>query len=299
MGDTLETKAVAPERRWTALPAALRAHGASHPLACGARRRLASLAQPRRTQSGRWTAAFERLPSRDRGRRGVPARCEDRPPVPANLEPVLTLLLVAVVANLVVMGVVIIPPMIGRRSPFQPGRTTDAGRADAPPTTPPSSGDLPVETLPEDGPGRHVRPRRPDRQLGLHPRDVDDRRASPGSGRETQPAIFVLLAFAGLFVARRPRPAAAATRSARPSSSSRAASRSRSRRCSCSLTGGEHSPFFFTFPLIVGGAALVVSPRVTFGLAPRSRARLPARDRRRARRRRRSNRSPWRRSAST
>src|SRR5215831_513718 len=33
------------------------------------------------------------------------------------------------------------------------------------------------------------------------------------------------------------------------------------------LTGGEKSPFFFTFPLIVGGAALVVSPRVTFGLA--------------------------------
>ena len=32
------------------------------------------------------------------------------------------------------------------------------------------------------------------------------------------------------------------------------------------LTGGE-SPFFFTFPLIVGGAALVVSPRVTFALA--------------------------------
>jgi len=33
------------------------------------------------------------------------------------------------------------------------------------------------------------------------------------------------------------------------------------------LTGRAQSPFFFTFPLIVGGAALVVSPRVTFGLA--------------------------------
>ena len=33
------------------------------------------------------------------------------------------------------------------------------------------------------------------------------------------------------------------------------------------LTGAENSPFFFTFPLIVGGAALVVSPRVTFALA--------------------------------
>ena len=33
------------------------------------------------------------------------------------------------------------------------------------------------------------------------------------------------------------------------------------------LTGAQDSPFFFTFPLIVGGAALVVSPRVTFALA--------------------------------
>jgi diguanylate cyclase (GGDEF)-like protein len=33
------------------------------------------------------------------------------------------------------------------------------------------------------------------------------------------------------------------------------------------LTGQETSPFFFTFPLIVAGAALVVSPRVTVGLA--------------------------------
>jgi diguanylate cyclase (GGDEF)-like protein len=33
------------------------------------------------------------------------------------------------------------------------------------------------------------------------------------------------------------------------------------------LTGRDQSPFFFTFPLIVGGAALVVSPRVTLALA--------------------------------
>ena len=32
------------------------------------------------------------------------------------------------------------------------------------------------------------------------------------------------------------------------------------------LTGGAASPFFFTFPLIVAGAALVVSPVVTVGL---------------------------------
>ena len=33
------------------------------------------------------------------------------------------------------------------------------------------------------------------------------------------------------------------------------------------LTGGVQSPFFFTYPLIVGGAALVVSPAITVGLA--------------------------------
>ena len=33
------------------------------------------------------------------------------------------------------------------------------------------------------------------------------------------------------------------------------------------LTGGVASPFFFTFPLIVGGAALVVSPPITITLA--------------------------------
>jgi hypothetical protein len=33
------------------------------------------------------------------------------------------------------------------------------------------------------------------------------------------------------------------------------------------LTGGGASPFFFAFPLIVGGAALVVSPTITVGLA--------------------------------
>jgi len=33
------------------------------------------------------------------------------------------------------------------------------------------------------------------------------------------------------------------------------------------LTGGVESPFFFVYPLIVGGAALVVTPAITLGLA--------------------------------
>ena len=43
------------------------------------------------------------------------------------LEPVLTLLFVAVLANLVVMGGVLLPPMIGRKSPLSFGRQIDHG----------------------------------------------------------------------------------------------------------------------------------------------------------------------------
>ena len=47
--------------------------------------------------------------------------------MPSDLQPVLTLLLVAVIANLVVMGLVLIPPMLGRRSPMNTGgRPVDA-----------------------------------------------------------------------------------------------------------------------------------------------------------------------------
>ena len=57
------------------------------------------------------------------------------------------------------------------------------------------------------------------------------------------------------------------------------------------LTGREDSPFFFTFPLIVGGAALVVTPAGDVRARGRRERRLhhrdrPARVRRRARRRR-------------
>ena len=47
------------------------------------------------------------------------------------------------------------------------------------------------------------------------------------------------------------------------------------------LTGGDTSPFFFAFPLIVGGAALVVSPAITVALAAAAGARLRPRGRRR------------------
>jgi diguanylate cyclase (GGDEF)-like protein len=183
--------------------------------------------------------------------------------VPATLEPVLTLLLVAVLANLVVMGVVLIPPMLGRRSPLTVGRAESSDPVGARESA--ITGDLPVEN-----------------ELGTVPAGTYDRVvrvvswvfilatfmivAVTGLWPETQLAIFALLAFAGVFVLvvhdlLPPRSLGTAKFVVEGSVAITFAT------LLVLLTGAENSPFFFTFPLIVGGAALVVSPRVTFVLA--------------------------------
>ena len=90
--------------------------------------------------------------------------------------------------------------------------------------------------------------------------------AITGLWPDTQPAIFALLAIAGLFVL--------LVHDLLPPSSLGSAKFIVEGSVAITfatllvlLTGGEESPFFFIFPLIVGGAALVVSPRVTFALA--------------------------------
>ena len=90
--------------------------------------------------------------------------------------------------------------------------------------------------------------------------------AITGLWPDTQPAIFALLAIAGLFVL--------LVHDLLPPSSLGSAKFIVEGSVAITfatllvlLTGGQDSPFFFTFPLIVGGAALVVSPRVTFALA--------------------------------
>jgi diguanylate cyclase (GGDEF)-like protein len=184
--------------------------------------------------------------------------------VPANLEPVLTLLLVAVLANLVVMGFVIIPPLIGRRSPFQPGRTTDPVERTAADHAA-VSGDSPVETLPGTVPaGTYDRVVRIVSWVFILATFMIV--AVTGLWPETQLAIFALLAFAGIFVLvvhdlLPPRSLGTAKFVVEGSVAITFAT------LLVLLTGAENSPFFFTFPLIVGGAALVVSPRITFALA--------------------------------
>lgn len=179
------------------------------------------------------------------------------------VEPVLTLILFAVVANLVVMGAIIVPPLLGRRSPLQLGHGIDT--ADG------LTGGLGIlngDTTPFEPDGV---------PSGAYDRVVrivswvfilatSTIVAITGLWRDTQPSIFALLALAGIFVLivhdlLPPTGLGAAKFVVEGSVAITFAT------LLVLLTGGDKSPFFFTFPLIVGGAALVVTPRVTFGLA--------------------------------
>jgi diguanylate cyclase (GGDEF)-like protein len=179
------------------------------------------------------------------------------------LEPVLTVLLVAVVVNLVVMGAVLLPPMFGRRRPLSLGRQIDEG--DVAIAIAAVHGDRSDLTEPDGVP------------IGAYDRVVrivswgfilatGTIVAVSGLWSETQPAIFALLATAGLFVlvVHDVLPASALGGTKFIVEGSVAITFA---TLLVILTGGKDSPFFFTFPLIVGGAALVVPPRVTFALA--------------------------------
>src|SRR6478735_1950690 len=89
--------------------------------------------------------------------------------------------------------------------------------------------------------------------------------AATGLWPDTQPAIFVLLAFAGLFVVivHELLPADTLGPAKFVVEGSVAITVA---TLLVALTGGESSPFFFAYVLIVGGAALVVSPPITVAL---------------------------------
>ena len=179
------------------------------------------------------------------------------------VEPVLTLILFAVVANLVVMGAIIVPPLLGRRSAMELGHVTETADGFAN-----GLGILTVDTPPFEPDGV---------PSGAYDRVVrivswvfilatSTIVAITGLWRDTQPSIFALLALAGIFVLivhdlLPPTGLGAAKFVVEGSVAITFAT------LLVLLTGGDKSPFFFTFPLIVGGAALVVTPRVTFGLA--------------------------------
>jgi diguanylate cyclase (GGDEF)-like protein len=184
--------------------------------------------------------------------------------VPANLEPVLTLLLVAVLANLIVMGVVLIPPMLGRRSPLPTGRIDD-DRTSTAAAQSAVTGEAPSDVEPGTVPtGTYDRVVRVVSWVFILATFMIV--AVTGLWPDSQLAIFALLAFAGVFVLvvhdlLPPRSLGTAKFIVEGSVAITFAT------LLVLLTGAENSPFFFTFPLIVGGAALVVSPRITFALA--------------------------------
>ena len=180
------------------------------------------------------------------------------------VEPVLTLILFAVVANLVVMAAIIVPPILRRRRGQAPGHAPDLGDRVAAGLAL-FSGETPLPYEPDGVPaGAYDRVVRIVSWVFILATSTIV--AITGLWGETQPSIFALLAFAGIFVL--------VVHDLLPPDGLGAAKFVVEGSVAITfatllvlLTGGDQSPFFFTFPLIVGGAALVVSPRVTFGLA--------------------------------
>jgi len=187
--------------------------------------------------------------------------------VPVDPVQAQTLILFAVIVNLVVMAAVVVPPLLGRRGPLQPvsagGDPGERKTAELAAVV----GDAGDVDLTDPGgvpPGAYDRVVRIVSWVFILATSTIV--AVTGLWREAQPAIFALLAAAGLFVL--------VVHDLLPPGSLGTAKFILEGSVAVTfatllvvLTGREASPFFFTFPLIVGGAALVVSPRVTFALA--------------------------------
>jgi diguanylate cyclase (GGDEF)-like protein len=181
------------------------------------------------------------------------------------VEPVLTLIVVAVLANLAVMAVLILPTALGRRPPFSlDERRPDGGEKRAAELAAVVGGatgldpDVEVPTWAYDRVVRIV--------SWVFILATSTIVAVSGLWPEAQPSIFVLLAVAGLFVL--------VVHDLLPSATLGPAKFVVEGSVGITLatllvllTGREASPFFFVFPLIVGGAALVVSGQVTLVVA--------------------------------
>jgi diguanylate cyclase (GGDEF)-like protein len=187
--------------------------------------------------------------------------------VPVDPVQAQTLILLAVVANLLVMAAVVVPPLLGRRGPLQTGAASpdfnDRKTAELAAVLG-EAGDVDLTDPGGVPPGAYDRVVRIVSWVFILATSTII--AVTGLWRDTQPAIFALLAAAGLFVliVHDLLPAGALGTAKFILEGSVAVTFA---TLLVVLTGREASPFFFTFPLMVGGAALVVSPRVTFGLA--------------------------------
>jgi diguanylate cyclase (GGDEF)-like protein len=178
--------------------------------------------------------------------------------------PVLVLIVVAVVANLVVMALILVPPLLGRQSPVlrelvPPG---DVERRAAEAAVISGLGD----SVTEQGATSRTYDRVVRIVSWVFLLATTAVVAVTGLWPETQAAIFVLLAFAGLFIVvvhdLLPSDALGPAKFIVEGSVAITVA-----TLLVALTGGVASPFFFAYPLIVGGAALVVSQPITVGLA--------------------------------
>jgi len=178
------------------------------------------------------------------------------------VEPVLTLIILAVLANLAVMAAVLLPPLLSGRS----AATADDRYGDADPGVAELSALVGGEALT----GSDVPVWAYDRVVRIASWGFIAATlvivAVSGLWPQTQDAIFVLLALASVFVL--------VVHDILPSSTLGAAKFVVEGSVAITFatllimfTGREASPFFFVFPLIVAGAALVVGEGVTLALA--------------------------------
>jgi diguanylate cyclase (GGDEF)-like protein len=186
------------------------------------------------------------------------------PPLATGVFPVLILIVAAIAANLAVMAIILVPPLLGRPSPIA-GETVqpiDAERRAAQAAVVGGLGDSATDDgVPTQAYDRVVRI-----VSWVFLLAATAIVAVTGLWPETEPAILVLLAFSGLFVVvvhdLLPADALGPAKFVVEGSVAITVA-----TLLVALTGGVASPFFFAFPLIVGGAALVVSPTVTVALA--------------------------------
>ncbi len=178
------------------------------------------------------------------------------------VEPVLTLIILAVLANLAVMGAVLLPPMMGRRMSVALDDRSDEADVGIAELSALVGGEAQnVSDVPVWAYDRVVRIA----SWGFIAATLVIVAVS-GLWPQTQGAIFVLLGLASLFVL--------VVHDLLPSSALGSAKFVVEGSVAITFatllimfTGRESSPFFFVFPLIVAGAALVVSERVTLALA--------------------------------
>lgn len=180
------------------------------------------------------------------------------------VEPVLILIVAAVAANLVLMAFIVVPPMLGR--PSRLARQAEAGEiAERQAAEAAVVGGM-MSASGDDGVSAHTYDRIVRIVAWFFLLSTTAIVAASGLWANNQPAILVLLALGGVFVVvvhdLLPTDILGPAKFVVEGSVAITLA-----TLLVALTGGVLSPFFFAFPLIVAGGALVVAPPITVALA--------------------------------